>query len=85
MRRCYDAVMPKTRTTVTIDEGVMRALRVRAARTGRRDSEVIEDALRKELGLDLFRRLRERDEHDLTEEEATALAVEAQHATRPKR
>jgi hypothetical protein len=72
--------MPKVRTTLTIDEDVLRAVRVRAARTGRRDSDVIEEAVRKDLGLELLRRLWE--EAVLTEQEAVELAVEAQHATR---
>jgi plasmid stability protein len=44
--------MPKMRTTVSLDEDVFRAVKVRAARTGRRDSEVIEEAIRRDLGLD---------------------------------
>ena len=44
--------MPKTRTTVTLDEEVVRAVKMRAARTGQRDSEVIETSLRRDLGLD---------------------------------
>lgn len=72
--------MPKVRTTLTIDEGVLRAVKVRAARLGRGDSEVIEEAVRRELGLDLFEGLWDRA--DLTEEEAAALAIEAQHETR---
>lgn len=44
--------MPKTRTTVTLDEDVIRAVKIRAARSGRRDSEVIEESLRRDLGLD---------------------------------
>jgi hypothetical protein len=73
--------VPKVRTTLTIDEDVLRAVKARAARLGRRDSDVIEDAIRQRLGLDLLRRLW--DSSDLVESEATALAVEAQHATRP--
>ena len=61
----------------------MKAVKMRAARTGRRDSEVIEESLRRDLGLDLLERLWERN--DLSEEEATALAVEAQHKTRRRR
>src|SRR5438874_530195 len=72
--------MAKTRTTLTIDEDVLRAVKVRAARTGKGDGEVIEDALRRDLGLDLLDRLWARN--DLTENEAVELAVEAQHATR---
>jgi plasmid stability protein len=75
--------MPKTRTTLTIDEEVLRALRVRAARTGKGDSEVIEEAVRAHLGLDLLDRLWGRN--DLGEQEAVELAVEAQHATRGRR
>jgi hypothetical protein len=72
--------MPKTRTTLTIDQDVLRAVKVRAARTGKGDSEVIEEALRRELGLDLLDRLWSRNQ--LSESEATELAVRAQHATR---
>jgi Ribbon-helix-helix protein, copG family len=72
--------MPKLRTTVTIDERVLRAVRVKAARTGRRDSDVIEEALRRDLGFDLLERIWERTELD--EDEAMKLAVEAQHEAR---
>jgi hypothetical protein len=74
--------MAKIRTTLTIDEAVLRAVKIRAARTGQGDSEVIEGALRRDLGLDLLDRLWARGQ--LPETEATALAVEAQHATRPR-
>lgn len=75
--------MAKVRTTLTIEEDVLRAVKVRAARTGKGDSEVVEEALRRELGLDLLDRLWQRA--DLPEEEAVALAVEAQHETRRRR
>ena len=75
--------MAKTRTTLTIDEDVLRAVKVRAARTGRADGEVIEEALRRQLGLDLLDRLWARA--DLGEQEAVDLAVEAQHATRRRK
>ncbi len=74
--------MPKVRTTVTIDESVLRAVKIRAARLGRGDSEVIEESLRRDLGLDLLERLWAKN--DLSDDTATALAVEAQHKTRPK-
>jgi len=74
--------MAKVRTTLTIDETVLRAVKIRAARTGQGDSEVIEGALRRELGLDVLDRLWARG--GLPEPEAAALAVEAQHATRPR-
>ena len=72
--------MSKTRTTLTIDEDVLRAVKVRAARTGMGESEVIEAAVRKELGLDLLDRLWARN--DLTEGGAMDLAIEAQQEAR---
>jgi hypothetical protein len=49
--------MAKTRTTVTLDEEVIRAVKLEAARSGRRDSEVIEGSLRRDLGLDALDQL----------------------------
>lgn len=72
--------MTKVRTTLTIDPEVLRAVKVRAARLGQRDSEVIEEALRRDLGLELLDRLWAAN--DLDEADALALAVEAQHRTR---
>ena len=74
--------MPKSRTTVTLDDEVLRAVRVRAARSGRRDSDVIEEALRRDLGLDVLERIWATA--DLDEDDAMALALEAQHESRPK-
>lgn len=79
MLRCY---MAKTRTTLTIDEEVLRAVKVCAARTGKSDGEVIEEAVRRDLGLDLFGRIWARNA--LGEDEATRVGVEAQHQTRPQ-
>lgn len=75
--------MAKVRTTLTVDEEVLRAVKIRGARTGKGDSEVIEDALRRDFGLDLLDRLWRRN--DLTEEQAIESAVEAQHSTRRRR
>jgi len=44
--------MTKMRTTVTLDEEVFRAVKIRAARTGKRDSQVIEESLRRDLDLE---------------------------------
>jgi Ribbon-helix-helix protein, copG family len=75
--------MRKVRTTLTLDEEVMRLVKVRAARQGKGDSEVIEESLRRDLGLDLLNRLWSKDR--LSEEQAMKLALEAQHATRARR
>jgi hypothetical protein len=75
--------VPKVRTTVTLDEAVLRSVKVRAARQGKGDSEVIEESLRRDLGLDLLERLWAKNR--MGEAEAMRLAVEAQHRTRPRR
>ena len=72
--------MAKVRTTLSVDAEVLRAVKLRAAHTGKGESEVIEDALRRDLGLDLLDQLWARAE--LAEDDAMALAVEAQHRTR---
>jgi hypothetical protein len=72
--------MAKVRTTLTVDEEVLKAVKIRAARTGLRDSAVIEESLRRDLGMDVLERVWERS--TLPEQDAMALALEAQHATR---
>jgi metal-responsive CopG/Arc/MetJ family transcriptional regulator len=76
-------MVSKVRTTVTLDEHVLKAVKVKAARMGKGDSELIEEALRRDLGLDVLDRLW--IVNDMAEEEATSLAVEAQHETRKNR
>ena len=51
--------MAKVKVTYAIDESVVRAARMRAARTNRRDSEVVDAALREYLGITLFEELTE--------------------------
>jgi hypothetical protein len=75
--------MPKVRTTLTLDEEVMRLVKVRAARQGKGDSEVIEESLRRDLGLDLLERIWSKNQ--MSEEQAMRLAVEAQHSSRARR
>ena len=72
--------MPKTRTTLTIDEIVLRAVKLRAARSGKGESELIEEAVRKAQGLDLMERLWARNQ--MSEEEAMKLAIEEHEAFR---
>ena len=68
---------------MTLDGDVMRLVKVRAARQGKGDSEVIEESLRRDLGLDLLDRLWSKD--PLDEEQAMRLALKAQHSTRARR
>ena len=76
-------LVAKVRTTLTIDEDVLRWVKVRAVRMGKGDSQVIEESVRRDLGLDLLEQLWKRNQ--LGEDEAAELAVEAQHATRRRR
>lgn len=77
----YGVPVSRVRTTVTIDATVLRAVKVAAARTGRGDSEVFEEAVRKGMGLDIFGEVWAQNA-DLAEGDAIALALEAQQAVR---
>jgi hypothetical protein len=84
----YSATVPKQRATFSLDEDVLRAARVAAARAGRRDSELVEEALRSYLSLGVLEEIwrnRPPDAPDLTDEEALRLAREEQHAAREGR
>lgn len=72
--------MAKVKTTLSLDEGLMRHVRVRAARSGRTQSDVLEEALREGLGV--VDRLRGRSEGG--EDEALALASQAVHEVRAR-
>ena len=70
----------KKKVTLYVDEDVMRAARVRAARTDKRDSEVVEEALRAYLGFDVLASVWARS--NLSEDEAMRLALDETHAAR---
>jgi hypothetical protein len=70
----------KRKVTLYLDEDVLRAARVRAARTDKRDSEVVEAALRAYLGLGVVDRVWARS--DLGEAEGMRLAVAETRAVR---
>ncbi len=75
--------MSRIRTTVTIDERVLRAAHVKAARTGKQVSDVTEEALRHHLGLDLLDRVWKGTTIDA--DEAMKLSVIEQHKARRNR
>ena len=77
------AISTRRKVTLYVDEDVLRAARVRAARTDRRDSDIVEDALRSYLGFDVVERVWA--ESDLGEDEAMRLAVEETRAVRADR
>jgi len=76
--------MSKARTTVTLDEDVFRAVKIKAARTGQRDSQVIEESLRRDLGLDSLAEIWARVT-PASEAEGLELARDELRATRRER
>lgn len=76
--------MARKKTTVYVDEDVLRAAKVYAARKDLRDSEVIESALREYLGLDVLEPVWERN-RDLDPEEADRVAYRELEAARKER
>ena len=77
-------MMARRKTTVYVDEDVLRAAKVYAARKDVRDSEVIETALREYLGLDVLGPVWERN-RGLTPDEADRLAYQELAAARAER
>jgi gamma-glutamyl:cysteine ligase YbdK (ATP-grasp superfamily) len=76
--------MSKTRTTVTLDEEVFRAVKIKAARAGKRDSQVIEESLRRDLGLEALEDLWARVT-PVSERDGVSLADAELHAMREER
>jgi Arc/MetJ family transcription regulator len=70
----------KKKATFYLPEDLLRAARVRAARMDRRDSEVVEEALRAYLGWDVVESVWARSQ--LSEDEAMELAVSEVRAHR---
>ena len=77
--------MVRKKTTVYIEEDLLRAAKVLAARTDKKEYEVFEEALRTHLGFDVLERIHERLEREglaLSEEESLKLAYDELHAMR---
>lgn len=74
--------MPGKKTTICIyiDDTLLKAAKVLAARTGKKESEVFEDALRLHLGFGTMERIWTR--RKLREGAALALAYRELHAAR---
>jgi len=76
----------KQRATFSLDPDILRATRVAAARAGRRDSELVEEALRHYLAIGVLEEIWQRrpaDAPELSDEEAVKVAGDEQHAARP--
>jgi plasmid stability protein len=68
----------KVKTTLSLDDDLMRQVRIRAARSGRSQSDVLEAALREGLGV--IDRIRAKAR--LPEDEALDLASQVVHEIR---
>ena len=73
----------KKKVTLYVDADVMPDVALLHARTDKRDSEVVEEALRAYLGFDVLASVWARS--NLTEDEAMRLAVEETHAARAEK
>ena len=73
--------MNRKKTTVYIEENLLRSAKVAAARSGKKEYEVFEEALRTYLGFDVLDKVWEREGLP-DEEEATKLAYEELHTMR---
>lgn len=72
--------MARAKTTIYLDAELLKAAKVAAARLGKKDYEVFEDALRVYLGVDVLDRIWKKA--NLTEDEAIALAYKELRASR---
>lgn len=79
--------MAKRKTTVYVDEDLLTAVKVAAARSGKREYEVVEDALRRHLGLqEVLERIWARTGAEAVDsEEALGLAYRELRAARAER
>jgi hypothetical protein len=75
--------MARAKATVYLEPEVLRAARIRAARTGKRDSDIVEEALREYLGLAVIDRIRSKS--DLDPDEAAKLAYDELRNVRRER
>jgi hypothetical protein len=77
--------MAKQKTTLYLDEDVLRRTAAAAAGSGRDESEVVEDALRRYLGLEVDQVWARNAENALDPDEALALAYAELDAFRAER
>lgn len=73
--------MTRRKTTVYLDEELLRSARALATRTGKDEHEVFEEALRAHLGLDVLQKVWSRKGLP-DEEKSLELAYEELHAMR---
>jgi hypothetical protein len=77
--------MARAKATVYLDPEVLRAARIRAARTGKRDSDVVEEALREYLGLAVVGRIRSKSDLDPERGDEARVRGASERASRASR
>jgi hypothetical protein len=70
----------RRKTTIYVDDGLLRATKIAAARAGKRDYQVVEEALHAYLGYELLERVGRRSK--LTADQAAELAYQELHRSR---
>lgn len=75
--------VPKRAATVKLDADVLSAIRLEAARSGRSEDQVVEDAVRRYIGPSVLDHVRERNHLD--DDEAMKIAAEEIAAHRRER
>lgn len=68
--------------TYSLDRTLRRAARVAAARSGKRESEIVEEALRAYLAVGVLEEIWAQSPSDLADDKALELAVAEQHSAR---
>jgi len=77
--------MARRKTTLSLDEDLLRAIKIAAAREDKPEYRIVEDALRAHLGLDVFERVWARLGEGMDEDDAMALAYLELKALRRER
>ncbi len=72
--------MTRKKTTVYMEEDLLKAAKIVAVRTGKKEYEILEDALRQYLGLSVIETVWRRS--GLREDQALRLAYKELHAAR---
>ncbi|PYY14244.1 MAG: hypothetical protein DMG61_10565 [Acidobacteria bacterium] len=70
----------KRKTTIYVEDALLRALKIAAARTGQHDYQLVEEALRSYLGMELLEKAGSK--FGLGEKQAMSLAYEEVHRSR---
>ena len=72
----------KRKTTIYVEEEILRALKIAAARSGKHEYQLVEQALRAHLGLELLERGASKSA--LSENDALNLAYRELHRSRKR-